>query len=90
MHFVSVSIKDVDEGAFRNLRAEAVRRGIKVGEAASQAFRLWVASKRQTRLRDKEAMLQAARDMDRLRQAYGREWSGAAEIRKWRDKRRQS
>lgn len=30
-------IKDVDEWAFRRLRAEAVKRGIKVGQAASQA-----------------------------------------------------
>lgn len=87
---MSVSIKDIDEGAFRNLKAEAVRRGIKVGDAATEAFRLWVASKRQSRMRDEEAMLQGARDMDKLRQEHTGEWSGAAEIRKWRDKRKPS
>ncbi len=30
-----VSIKDIDENAFRNLKAEAIRMGMKVGDAAS-------------------------------------------------------
>ncbi len=85
---MSVSIKDVDESTFRNLRAEAVRRGIKVGDAATEAFRMWVASKRQSKLRDKERMLEAAKDMDELRVEHREEWSGVAEIRKWRDQRR--
>ena len=85
---MSVSIKDVDENAFRNLKAEAVRSGMKVGEAASEAFRMWVASKRREMARDTERMLEAARDIDRLRSAYKVEWSGAAEIRKWRNKRK--
>lgn len=87
---MSVSIKDVEESAFRNLKAEAVRRGIKVGDAATEAFRMWVASKKQGKLRDKEMMLEAAKNMDKLRLEYKGEWSGAAEIRKWRDQRRQS
>jgi hypothetical protein len=87
---MSVSIKDVDEGAFRNLKAEAVRRGIRVGDAATDAFRLWVASKRQGRLRDTERMREAAKDIDKLRLEYTGEWSGVAEIRKWRDQRRRS
>ncbi|MBI2183976.1 MAG: hypothetical protein HYU39_03350 [Thaumarchaeota archaeon] len=87
---MSVSIKDVEESAFRNLKAEAVRRGIKVGDAATEAFRMWVASKRQSKLRDKEMMLKAAKNMDKLRLEYKGEWSGVAEIRKWRDQRRRS
>ncbi len=87
---MSVSIKDVDESAFRNLKAEAVRRGIKVGDAATEAFRIWTASKRQSKLRDRERMLEAAKDMDILKVEYKEEWSGVAEIRKWRDQRRQS
>jgi len=87
---MSVSIKDIDEGAYRNLKAEAVRRGLRVGDAATEAFRMWVASKRQQKLRDKERMLEAAKDMDRLRVEYKEEWPGVAEIRKWRDQRRQS
>ncbi len=87
---MSVSIKDVDESAFRNLKAEAVRRGMRTGDAATEAFRLWVASKRQSKLRDKERMLEASKDMDKLRVEHKRQWSGVAEIRKWRDQRRQS
>ncbi len=86
---MSVSIKGIDEAAFRNLKAEAARRGIKVGDAASEAFRVWVSSKRVARLRDADAMLEATRDMDRIRAKHGKtEWSGVAEIRKWRDERR--
>ena len=89
LHFVSVSIKDVDETAFTNLKAEAARRGMRVGEAASEAFRTWVSSKRITRVRDSEMMRDAAEDMDRIRTKYGKaDWSGVAEIRKWRDQRR--
>ena len=85
---MSVSIKDVDENAFRNLKAEAVRIGIRIGEAASEAFRMWVASKKPSKLRDRDRMLEAAKDMDKLRVEYKREWSGVAEIRKWRDQRK--
>jgi len=85
---MSVSIKDVDDNAFRNLKAEAVRRGLKVGDAATEAFRMWVASKRQARAKDRERMLEAARDMDLLRVEKGEAWSGAEEIRRWRDKRK--
>ncbi len=87
-HPMSVSIKDVDENAYRNLRAEATRHGMRVGDAATEAFRLWVASKRQERQRDRERMTDAARDMDRLRSEGGTGWSGAEEIRRWRDERK--
>jgi hypothetical protein len=85
---MSVSIKDVDENAYRNLRAEATRHGIKVGDAATEAFRLWVASKRQAKQRDEERMRHAAKDMDDLRRGGDVKWSGAEEIRKWRDELR--
>src|SRR5579885_1353844 len=54
---MSVSIKDIDEKAFRSLKAEAAKAGMKVGDAASEAFRMWVISKRLGRLRDKDRML---------------------------------
>jgi len=85
---MSISIKDIDEGAFRNLKAEAVRRGMRIGDAASEAFRAWVASQRQVRVRDRERMLAAASDMDALREGGGVGWSGVEEIRKWRDERK--
>ena len=87
---MSISIKDLDENAFRNLKAEAVRHGMKIGDAATEAFRAWVASKRQSRLRDKERMINAAKDMDVLRNESRLEWSGVEEIRRWRDERKQS
>ena len=86
---MSVSIKDLDENAYRNFKAEAIRHGMKVSDAATEAFRLWVASKRQTRQRDRERMRSAAKDMDTLRREGNTKWSGAEEIRRWRDERRQ-
>jgi len=85
---MSVSIKDLDENAYRNLKAEAIRHGMKVSDAATEAFRLWVASKRQTRQRDEERMRNAAKDMDALRGEGKAGWSGAEEIRRWRDDRK--
>ena len=85
---MSVSIKDIDENAYRNLKAEAIRHDMKIGEAASEAFRLWVASKRQSRIRDEELMRRAAKVMDNLREKSEVSWSGVEEIRKWRDRRK--
>jgi hypothetical protein len=85
---MSVSIKGLDENAYRNLKAEAIRHGMKVSDAATEAFRLWVTSKRQTRQRDEERMRSAAEDMDTLRGETKTGWSGAEEIRRWRDERR--
>ena len=88
LNLMSVSIKDVDENTYRNLRAEATRHGMRVGDAATEAFRLWVASKRQAKQRDEERMRRAAEDMDNLRNTSMAFWSGSEEIRKWRDERR--
>ncbi|MDG6928521.1 MAG: hypothetical protein JRN39_07600 [Nitrososphaerota archaeon] len=85
---MSVSIKGVDKSAFRNLKAEAVRRGVRVGEAATEAFRMWIASKKQSKARDGERMARAARDMDDLRAEFKAKWSGVEEIRKWRELRK--
>ena len=86
---MSVSIKDLDENVYRNLKAEAVRHGMKISEAATEAFRLWIASKRHNRQRDIERMRVAAETMDRLRETGEPGWSGTEEIRKWRDQRKQ-
>jgi plasmid stability protein len=85
---MSVSIKDLDENAYRNLKAEAIRHGMKVSDAATEAFRQWVASKRQTRQRDIERMHSAAENMDEIRRSSKIKWSGVEEIRKWRDMRK--
>ncbi len=85
---MSISIKDMDENAFRNLKAEAVRQGMKINDAATEAFRLWVTLKRQGKVRDQERMLTATKDIDALRNTGEAGWSGAEEVRRWRDERK--
>jgi len=84
---VVVVIKDVDENAFRRLKSEAIKKGIKIGQAASQAFRLWA----------QESELKPLKDIDRLRGAVEaienirlnlqkiEGWSSVEVIRKWRE-----
>ena len=48
----TVVIKDVDDEAYKSLKGEAMRAGMKVGEAASQSFRSWVQQRRLRRVRD--------------------------------------
>jgi len=88
----NIVIKDVDEAAYRNLKGEAVKAGLKVGEAASQAFRLWVQQRSLGRIRDTEKMRKAAERMDQLRKEIGRVegWSSTEVIREWRERRKPS
>jgi hypothetical protein len=84
---VVVVIKDVDENAFRRLKSEAIKKGIKIGQAASQAFRLWA----------QESELKPLKDIDRLRGAVEaienirlnlqkiEGWSSVEVIRRWRE-----
>lgn len=85
-----VVIKDVDEAAYRNLKGEAAKAGLKVGEAASQAFRLWVQEKSLGRVRDFGRIQKASRDIDRIRLKVGRVagYDSTKVIREWRDRRR--
>lgn len=85
-----VVIKDVDDAAYRNLKGEAVKAGLKVGEAASQAFRLWVQERSLGRVRDYERIRTASREIDRLRMKIGRVpgYDSTKVIREWRDRRR--
>ncbi|MEW6221799.1 MAG: hypothetical protein AB1476_00550 [Candidatus Hadarchaeota archaeon] len=85
---MGVTIKELDEAVFRNFKAEAIRRGLKVGEATAEAFRLWINHKKYGRVRDLTCMDDAARRMDALRKKSAKGWSGTEEIRKWRDQRR--
>ena len=86
----SVVIKDVDATAYRHLRGEAVKAGLRVGEAASQAFRLWVQQRSLGRIRDREKMRKAAAKMDETRRKVGHVegWSSTEVIRTWRELRR--
>ncbi|HLC74946.1 MAG TPA: hypothetical protein VJH88_03760 [Candidatus Nanoarchaeia archaeon] len=47
---VQVTIKDVDEGTFRELKAEAAREGISVGKALSWAVKVWLSEMQKPRL----------------------------------------
>lgn len=85
---MGVTIKDVDKNSYRNFKAEAARRGIKISDAATEAFRLWANLKSSKRVRNRARMKRAAEDMDKLREKSGGEWSGAEEIRRWREARR--
>jgi hypothetical protein len=86
----NIVIKDVDETAYRHLKGEAVKAGLKVGDAATQAFRLWVQQRTLRRVRDRESMLKAAKATDQRRERIGmvKGWSSTEEIRRWRELRR--
>jgi hypothetical protein len=88
----NIVIKDVDEAVYRNLKGEAVKAGMKVGEAASQAFRLWVQQRSLGRVRDQERMRRAAARTDEMRRKIGRVkgWDSTEVIRKWRELRKPS
>ena len=87
-----IVIKDVDEAAYRNLKGEAVKAGLKVGEAASQAFKLWVQERSLGRVKDFERIRKASREIDQLREKIGRvpDCDSSKVIREWRDRRRHS
>lgn len=84
----TVVIKDVDEEAFRRLKAEAVRRGIKIGQAASQAFRLWVQEAELKPLKDFSHLREAAAAIEesRLKLKPIEGWSSIEVIRSWRER----
>lgn len=86
----TIVIRDADEETFRNLKSEAMKAGLKVGEAASQAFRLWVQQRRLQRVRDIDRLRKAAEVMDwnRAKLMQREDWSGVEVIRKWRELRR--
>jgi hypothetical protein len=85
---VSVVVKDVDENAFRRLKAEAVRRGLKIGQAASQAFRLWVQELEMKPLKDLDSLKEAAEAIEkgRLQLQTIEGWSSVEVIRSWRER----
>ncbi len=85
---MTVTIKDVDENSYRNFKAEAARRGMKISEAATEAFRLWTNFKRFKRIKNRSRIKKAAEDIDELREKSEKTWSGSEEIRKWREARK--
>ena len=83
---LNITIKGVEEEAFRNFKAESVRKGLKLGEATTEAFKDWVASQNKRTRKEITTMEEAARHMDTIK-AKLNDWSGVSEIRKWREKR---
>lgn len=84
----TVVIKDIDENAFRRMKAEAIRRGMKIGQAASQAFRLWVQESELRPLKDLDRLKKAVEAIEearsKLRPIEG--WSSVEVIRRWRER----
>jgi len=67
-----------------------MKAGIKVGSAASQAFRLWTQQRSMQRVKDIDRLREAAEVMDRNRRRLaGRDdYSTVEVIRRWRELRR--
>jgi len=88
----TIVIKGVDDEAYRSLKGEAMRSGMKVGEAASLSFRSWVQQRRLRRVRDVDRQRRAAEIMDRNRSktAPRGDWSSVDVVRSWREGRRPS
>ncbi|MBS7626478.1 hypothetical protein KEJ51_05510 [Candidatus Bathyarchaeota archaeon] len=84
---VVVVIKDVDEKAFRMLKSEAVKKGIKIGQAASQAFRLWAQESGFKPLKDIDRLKEAIEAVGNIRQKLQtiEGWSSVEVIRNWRE-----
>ncbi len=83
-------IKGVDEDAYMKLKSRAAKDGLKIGQAAAIAFKVWAQQGRQKRIRDTEKMKMAAEIMDnnRVRLKQVEDWSSVKVIRKWRQSRR--
>jgi hypothetical protein len=82
----SILLKKIDKNIFRRFKAEAIREGLTVSEAAQEALEQWTRSKRFRKIKDVSRMKKAAEHMDATRTPSG-DWSAVEEIRKWRDTR---
>ena len=82
----------MDDEAYRSLKGEAAKAGLKVGEAASESFRLWVQQRKLQRVRDVDRLKRAAATMDRNRSKLKpqEDWDSVEVVRKWREHRRPS
>jgi len=65
---------------------------MKVGKAASEAFRLWVQQRSLGHVRDRDRMWRAAARTDEMRRKIGHVegWNSTEVIRKWRELRKPS
>ena len=46
---LQISVKGVDQETFREFKAEAVRKGIKIGDALNLSMNMWINSRKTTR-----------------------------------------
>lgn len=83
---MDITIKNVRDDIFRIFKAEAVKKGLRLGEAVNEAFESWARSKRLRKLKDSSRIKRAIEHMD-LTRTPSEDWSGVREIRKWRERR---
>ena len=85
----TVVIKGVDVDVYRNFKGEAMKVGLKMGQAATEAFRLWVHRMASSRVDEIERRRTLAQSMDAHRAQLSRddEWDSTEVIRSWRDVR---
>jgi hypothetical protein len=86
----TVVIKGVDGNVYRNFKGEAMKMGLKMGQAATEAFRLWVHHTTSSRLGELERRKSLSESMDAKRALLTSEdgWDSTELIRSWRDARR--
>jgi len=65
------TIEDVDETAYGHMREEAVKAGLGVGEAVSQAFTLWLQANLSYNAVTRRRSRRAASRMDETRRKVG-------------------
>lgn len=82
---MDVTIKNIKMDIFREFKAEAVRRGLKVGEAANEAFLRWSRGRRFHK--DITRLKRAVKHIDATR-TPSHNWSASEEIRRRRKARR--
>ena len=49
---VQISAKNVDAEIFREFKAEAVRKGIKIGDALNLAMKMWIESRKEDTIKN--------------------------------------
>jgi len=80
----TIVIKGIDEDAYRRLKSRAAKEGLKIGQAASIAFKAWTQREGQDRIRDIDKMRMAAEiiDSNRVKLKRIEDWSSVKVIRR--------
>ena len=85
----TIVIKGVDGDIYRNFKGEAMKLRLKMGQAATEAFRLWVHQATSSRFREIERRMSLSESMDARRAELSKQegWDSTEVIRSWRDVR---